>query len=360
MIDIFVVEDEAIVSEAIMSKLRKAGYNVVGSADRGKEAIKEVGKLHPDIVLMDIHLAGEMDGIDAAVVIREIHRIPVIFLTAYADAETLERAKRASPFGYLVKPFRERDMRVTIEMALMRSRLEDDLEAANRELDSFSYSVSHDLRSPLIMIEGFSRALLEDHFDSLDEDGKECVLRIREAVEHMDNLVHNFLKLARISKDQLDVAPVSLSDIAEKILERYALAEPKRCVEWEVTPNLNAKGDLHLLEICLENLLGNAWKYTMKKEEASIEFNSLSHGLQTVYFIRDNGSGFSMDKAQQIFTPLHRLHDRNEFPGTGLGLSTVQRIIRRHGGKIWFEAEVDKGATFYFTLPPPSVSGKYI
>jgi light-regulated signal transduction histidine kinase (bacteriophytochrome) len=353
MIDIFVVEDETIVAEAIMSKLRKAGYNVVGTADCGDEAIKKVGKLYPDIVLMDIHLAGDMDGIDTALVIRETHHIPVIFLTAYADGETLERAKRASPFGYLVKPFRERDMRVTIEMALMRSRLEDELEAANRELDLFSYSVSHDLRSPLIMIEGFSRLLIEDHYDSLDEYGKECVLRIREAVEHMDQLIHDFLRLARISKDHLDVGPVSLSDIAEKILTKYALAEPERCVTWEVTPNLNAKGDPHLLEICLENLLGNAWKYTLKEEDASIEFNSLAHGLQTVYFIRDNGAGFSMDKAKNIFTPLQRLHTQDEFPGTGLGLSTVQRIIRRHGGKIWFEAGVDKGATFYFTLPSP-------
>jgi len=360
MIDIFVVEDETIVAEAIMSKLRKAGYNIVGSADRGKEAIKEVGKLHPDIVLMDINLAGEMDGIDAAVVIYETHRIPVIFLTAYADVQTLERAKQASPFGYLIKPFRERDMRVTIEMALMRFRLEDDLEATNRELDSFSYSVSHDLRSPLIMIEGFSRVLLEDHFDSLDEDGKECVLRIREAVEHMDHLIHDFLKLARISKDQLDVVPVSLSDIAEKILKKYALAEPERCVTWEIAPNLNAVGDPHFLEICLENLLGNAWKYTMKKEHVYIEFNSLVHGLQTVYFIRDNGAGFSMDKTEHVFTPLQRLHDQDEFPGTGLGLSIVQRIIRCHGGKIWFEAEVDKGATFYFTLPTPSLCREYI
>jgi len=355
MVAIFVVEDETIVAEAIMSKLKKAGYNVIGSADRGEEAIEEVGKLHPDIVLMDIHLAGEMDGVDTAAAIYETHNIPVIFLTAYADVETLERTKRVSPFGYLIKPFRERDMRATIEMALMRFRLEEELEAANRDLDSFSYSVSHDLLSPLLMIEGFSRVLLEEHFHLLDEDGKECVLHIRESVEHMDSLIHDFLRLARIGQDQLNIVSVSLSDIAEKILERYTIAEPERHVTWEVIPGMNAKGDPRFLEICLDNLLGNAWKYTQKKEDAYIEFNSLSHGLQTVYFIRDNGAGFSMDRAQHIFAPLQRLHSREEFPGTGLGLSIVQRILRRHGGKIWFEAEENKGTTFYFTLPTPSI-----
>jgi signal transduction histidine kinase len=176
----------------------------------------------------------------------------------------------------------------------------------------------------------------------------------------MDSLTNDFLRVARISEDQLDIVSLSLSDIAEKILERYAAAEPERCVTWEVAPHLNARGDAHFLEICLDNLLGNAWKYTRKKKQTCIEFNSVTHGLQTVYFIRDNGSGFVMDEAQHIFAPLQRLHPRDEFPGTGLGLSTVQRIIRRHGGKIWCEAAVDKGATFYFTLPPPSSYKKYI
>ena len=359
MVDIFVVEDETIVAEAIMSKLKKARYNVVGSAERGEEAIEEISKLHPDIVLMDIQLAGEIDGIDTAALIHKTHKIPIIFLTAYVDAPTLERAKQVSPFGYLIKPFRERDMQATIEMALMRFRLEDELEATNMELDTFSYSVSHDLRSPLLIIEGFSRILLEEHFDSLDEDGQECVLRIRETVEYMESLIHNFLRLARINKDKLEIVPVSLSAIAEKILEKYAAAEPGRCVTWEVAPYLNANGDPHFLEICLDNLLGNAWKYTMKKKHACIEFNSINHGLQTVFFIRDNGSGFSMDQAKHLFAPFLRLHSKDEFPGTGVGLSTVQRIIRRHGGKIWFEAEVDKGATFYFTLPA-LLNEKYI
>lgn len=350
---ILIVEDEAIVAESIASKLRKFGYQVAGPVPTGEEAIRIAGEARPDVILMDIHLAGIVDGIDAAGEITEKFHIPVIFLTAYADDQTLERAKEVKPFGYLIKPFRERDLHATIRMAQERSRLEAELEAANRELDSFSYSVSHDLKAPLIAIDGFSQILEELYLGYLPPDGQDCLHRIRQAAVSMDGLISDFLRLSRVTRASLTLEPVDLSIIGADILNELASEEPVRNVTWSIEPDLLVTADRSLMVIALKNLLGNAWKYTGKQDGARIEMGCLQRGEMMTLYIRDNGAGFDPSKARLLFTPLQRLHSAEEFPGNGIGLATVQRIIFRHGGKIWADGAPGAGATFTFTIPGP-------
>lgn len=351
MTQVLIVEDEAIVAESIASKLRRYGYEVLDTLPTGEEAIEVAEKTRPDVILMDIHLAGKIDGIQAADRISSQYHIPVIFLTAYADEQTISRAKEAGPFGYLVKPFRERDLYITIEMARERSRLEAELEAANRELDSFSYSVSHDLRAPLIAIDGFSRILQETYAGYLPPDGIECISRIRQAANQMDHLIEDFLRLSRVTRAPVQITTLDITSIARDLLGQLATGDPDRRVSWSVEEGLRAYGDPGLVEIAFKNILGNAWKYTVHTEEAQIQVGSIMQGQMRVFYVKDNGAGFPSEKSNLLFIPLQRLHAPHEFPGNGIGLATVQRIIHRHGGRIWAEGEVGKGASFFFTLP---------
>jgi signal transduction histidine kinase len=224
------------------------------------------------------------------------------------------------------------------------------LEAVVKELESFSYSVSHDLRAPLRAIDGFASALEEDYADRLDDEGRDYLRRIRHGALRMADLIDDLLKLSRVSRSELTSQPVDLSGLAREILDRLAEAEPLRAVATAVQPGLGAQGDPGLLRAALENLLGNAWKYSSKQAQARIEFGAGEQAGETVYFVRDNGIGFDMAHAGKLFGPFQRLHHQNEFEGSGIGLATVRRIIQRHGGRIWAESMPGQGATFYFTL----------
>ncbi len=223
-------------------------------------------------------------------------------------------------------------------------------ETASREFEAFSYSVAHDLRAPLRGIDGFSQALLEDYSERLDAEGKRYLGRVREAAQHMAQLIENLLMLARVTQSDLRRERVNLSGIARVTANRLQSAQPQRQVEILITDGLYANADGRLLEIVFENLLGNAWKFTSKQAQARAEFGCVPNGEQNVFFVRDNGAGFDMSYESKLFGVFQRLHAAHEFEGTGIGLATVQRIIRRHGGRIWAESEVDRGATFYFTL----------
>ncbi len=236
------------------------------------------------------------------------------------------------------------------------------LEAANKELEAFAYSVSHDLRAPLRAMHGFSAALLSGSRDQLDEQGRHYLDRIGVAAKHMGDLIDALLDLARISRAEMSHQPVDLSGLAREIAAELQTQDPQRLVEWVIADKLPTRGDARLLSVALQNLLGNAWKFTALRPQARIEVGALPRTIPTsapasggeeeglVYFVRDNGVGFDMLYADRLFAPFQRLHGMREFPGTGIGLATVQRIIARHGGRVWAEAEVDRGATFYFTL----------
>ncbi|MCX4187561.1 ATP-binding protein [Methylophaga sp. OBS4] len=226
-----------------------------------------------------------------------------------------------------------------------------ELEHANKELEAFSYSVSHDLRSPLRSIDGFSQALLEDYEKALDETGRSYLNRVRAAAQRMGVLIDDLLKLSRVSRAEINCRDLNLSEIVQTIVNELKDSDPERQVSINIEPDVNAYGDVQLLYVALENLLNNAWKYSSKKAAAKIEFGTDNQNDTPCYYVKDNGAGFDMAYAGRLFGAFQRLHDTHDFPGTGVGLATVQRIIHRHGGHIWVEAEVDNGAVFYFTLP---------
>jgi light-regulated signal transduction histidine kinase (bacteriophytochrome) len=224
------------------------------------------------------------------------------------------------------------------------------LEAVNQELESFSYSVSHDLRAPLRSIDGFSQALLEDYGEKLDEQGRKYLGYVRQSAQQMSALIDDLLELARVTRSEFARSEVDLSKLARVVVDRLRRAEPERRVEVVVEEGLVASGDARLLELVLQNLLGNAWKFTSKTDRAHIEFRRSEAAGPRVYRVADNGAGFDMSYATKLFGVFQRLHSAREFEGTGVGLATVQRIVRRHGGDVWAEGEVGRGATLYFTL----------
>jgi PAS domain S-box-containing protein len=500
---ILVVEDERIVALDLAETLSELGYAVVGTASTGEQAVEKTREQRPDLVLMDIRLAGELDGVQAAEQIRSEREVPIVYLTAHSDDETLRRAVSTSPLGYLVKPFNSAALRCAIEIALHRREIDsslrqrerwlthtlrsicdavvttdaaervtflnpvaealtgwsndeavgrtlsdilrvveettgegvdspirraladggttvlleegavlvprlgdaiqiedsvapilgdtgdlvggvmvfratgrtasveegtrrrneqieqqvmarmEQLELANRELETFSYSVAHDLRAPLRGIEGFSQILVEDHASNLGPEGLAHLRRIRRAALRMNELIEDLLKLARVAHAHLQRANVDISGLAAAVCEVLRSVQSGRQVDVLIAPDLSVVGDPRLLRIVLENLLGNAWKYSGLCEHAVIEVGSLEKGgaSEPVIFVRDNGAGFAASQAHQLFRAFRRFHSQDQFEGTGLGLSIVQRIVERHGGRIWAESEVGQGATFFFTLP---------
>jgi len=248
-------------------------------------------------------------------------------------------------FGYVIRDFtarRKAEERVR--------RAKEGAELASLGLESFNYSIAHDLRVPLRAIDGFSRALLQDHQAALPAEAQDYLHRIHGASTRMGQLIDALLDLSRVSQVELRQEPVDLSALANAVLAQLRATQPERKVLAAVQPGLLAQGDSRLLRAVLENLLGNAWKFTGKMPEARLEFGFLAQGNLPSYFVRDNGAGFSMEHAQKLFAPFQRLHAANDFAGTGIGLATVQRIVHRHGGRVWAESQVDRGATFHFTL----------
>jgi PAS domain S-box-containing protein len=224
------------------------------------------------------------------------------------------------------------------------------LQASNQELEAFAYSVSHDLRAPLRGIRGFSDLLLDQHAGQLDAEGQDLLRRACAASQRMNSLIDDLLKLSRVGRSDLQWQRVDLSTLAESVAAELRQAEPERALDLLITPNLRASGDEHLLRIVLDNLLRNAWKFTCHQPRARIEFG-FSAEPEPAFFVRDNGVGFDMAHAGKLFGVFQRLHSISEFPGTGVGLAIVQRIILRHRGRVWAAGVVNQGATFYFTLP---------
>lgn len=260
---------------------------------------------------------------------------------------SVTRDENDKPTGFIYFSIDVTERR-NFELLLQRRGIE--LETLNKELESFSYSVSHDLRAPLRSIDGFSQALLDEYSTNLDDTGRDYLSRIRRSAQRMGQLIDDILQLSRVSRSELTLEHVNLSVLASEITAELRERNSQRQADITIAPNLAAYCDKKLVRILMENLLSNAWKYTSKKPRAVIEIGSRLVDGETVYYIKDNGAGFEIKYAHRLFSAFQRLHRPDEFEGTGIGLATVQRIVKRHGGKIWAEAEPDKGATFYFYL----------
>jgi signal transduction histidine kinase len=231
------------------------------------------------------------------------------------------------------------------EFALANRRLE----GAMQELEQFSYAVSHDLRAPLRGMEGFSRALQKDYADKLDEQGEHYLKRIQEGSRKMGELIDDLLALSRVQRDETTDEPVDLSVMAAEIADELRKTDPERDVEMEIAPGLTARGDPKLLRIALQNLISNAWKFTRDRSAARIEVGRTRTESGPAFFVSDNGAGFDMQHAGKLFVPFQRLHSDADFPGHGIGLATVQRVMHKHGGRVWAEGREGEGSTFYFT-----------
>lgn len=493
-IAVLVVEDEEIVAADLAGTLGILGYEVAGTAGTGEEAIEMAERLRPQVVLMDIWLQGQSDGIEAAQEIRRRLDVPVIYLTAHSDPATLERAKITGPFGYILKPFDQRDLTTAIQMALFkhqsdrrlreseqrlnmakdaahlgiydhdiaagvihwddrmrelwgvgadipithelfmsglhpedrvptqlaidrasdpkgdgeflaeyrvrnlfdqterwvesnakaifaeercvrfvgivqditsRKRYEEDiarlnailaakisdLEEANQQLEGFNRMVSHDLRNPLNHIHMACLIIEELNGDKFGEETKDYLHLIGKTVHRMSALIDDLLKFARVNHSDLRRERVNLSEAALSVAECLKATEADRRSDIMVAGGVIVWGDPGLLRVVLENLIGNAWKFTGMREMAVIEFGATEIDGEPAFFVKDNGIGFNSAEAAEIFTPFKRLAESSGFKGHGIGLATVERIIRRHGGKVWAEGVPDKGAAIYFTLP---------
>lgn len=487
---ILVVEDESIVAFNLQQRLSMLGYDVPAIAVSGQESIDLVAQTRPDLVLMDIHIQGDMDGIEVAAKLRETHAVPVIYLTAYSEDSTLERARKTQPYGYLLKPFSERELHATIQMAFERHRLENELndsrrllqqaldaaslgvmeldkatsnitpsprtadligwphdqpltltdliarvDAAERdaiaaklhnclndlrhfseefrvlaegttprwikidaghvsdrrvtgvvqdvserkqselrlktlneslenlvtartdqlnqslkELEAFSYSVAHDLRAPVRAIIGLSEMLVQTQPTRFDQEGIELIQRIAATGQRMRALIDALLHMARLNQVPMQLRVVDISSMASEIASLLMESEPQRVAEVRISPKLEALADPTLVRALLDNLMRNAWKFCARSKITRIDVGAKSVGGETVFFVRDNGCGFDMASADRLFGPFQRLHREDEYAGTGIGLTIVQRIVMRHGGRVWAFSEPGLGAAFHFTL----------
>jgi two-component system sensor histidine kinase/response regulator len=379
-VNILLVDDQPANLVALEAMLQGLGQNLI-KAESGREALRWLLTHEFAVILLDVKMP-EMDGFETAELIRQRDKsrhTPILFLTAGDSSQTqVVRGYAVGAVDYLVKPVVPEFVRskvavfvelakknellrrqakllaeseqAALELAETRAELVRDLEHKNRELESFSYAVSHDLRAPLRRIDSFSRAVLESQGDRLDEAGQRFLSRVREASQHMSQLIDDVLHLSRVTRADMRDQEVDLSSIAGLILTRLQDSEPERKMDAKIRPGVLVAGDSQLLKIAMENLLENAWKFTAKEPESRIEFGMMQASGEVTYFVRDNGAGFDMTYNDRLFGPFQRLHQQGEFPGNGIGLATVQRIIHRHGGRVWAEGLVGQGATFYFTM----------
>ena len=383
-VNLLIVDDHPtnlLVLEGILASLE---YNIV-TASSGKEAIEAVDLRDFALILLDVQMP-DLDGFETAEIIRKNPRsetTPIIFVTAAHPTEQfIFQGYAVGAVDYLLKPINSHILRskvsVFVELflknqevkiqALLLEKINQELqekieelsqvnqqyEKANNQLKIFNSSVSHDLRNPLTSIQTMSELLWMKSAEILSEKEKKYLQRIKTSAKRMGDIIKDLENLSLGENTAIKTEKVDLSAIAHKITHQLQENEPHRLAKFLIKEQMIIEGDEGLLQIVLENLIGNSWKYSSKKAETIIEFNVIIEAEKPVYFIKDNGAGFEMEKADKLFTPFQRLHSSQEFEGTGVGLTTVHNIIQRHGGNIWAESTPGEGAIFWFTIGYPN------
>lgn len=386
---VLAVDDSLTFLEEVAAQLRGDGYDVI-RATSGEEALELLAVEQVDGILLDILMPG-LSGVETCRRIKNspaLRHIPLILLTSLDEPDAVVEGMNAGADDYVIKSvdydvvgarlraqlrrkqfedenrrMREKVLRKEAEAHAAREKAETraallaqlevknrDLERLNHELQTFAYSVSHDLRQPLRSMDGFSQVLLEEYGAQLDARGRHYLERVRAGAQRMGELIDGLLMLSRVTRKALTRSVLQIDVLARGVVERLQEADREREVEITIAEPMEAVGDPQLIESILENLLGNAWKFSAGQQPARIEVGLLHDEDVPIYFVRDNGAGFKMDYADKLFVPFQRLHSEREFSGTGIGLATTQRIVHRHGGKIWAESRPGQGATFFFTL----------
>ena len=382
---ILAVDDSVTFLNEVSTQLHEEGYGIV-QARSGKEALELLEVQSVDCILMDVRMP-ELSGYEVCRIVKKrpaLRNIPLLMLTAADEPEAVieginsgadDYVSKSSDFTVLKarvraqlrrKQFEDENQRIrdelqekeletakahaTQQIAEARAALVDELEKKNRELEAFAYAASHDLRAPLRTVRGFSKALLDDFGSVLPAEARKHIDRVQAAASRMGNLIDALLELSRAGRADLNREPVDVSKLVRSLAEELAEAEPDRHLQWRMQEGITAFADAALVRVVFYNLLANAWKFTGKTAEARVEIGASHQGGRYVYFVRDNGVGFDCARAKRLFQPFERLHAAGDFPGAGIGLATVRRIVERHGGEIWAESTPGQGATFFLTL----------
>jgi signal transduction histidine kinase len=369
-VDILLVDDDSTKRFALKAVLAPLGQNVVEAAS-GTDALRQLLRQDFAVILLDVRMPA-MDGFETAQLIRQRPRselTPIIFVTALNQGETnAGRGYELGAVDFVFAPVVPAILRAKVavfvelyraqqELRRYRTQLEHLVEerttaltAINRELEAFSYLVSNDLRAPLLAFDGLSEALLADYGGKLDDRAKDYLKRMRRASQRMGDVFDGLQSLFRVTGGDIHREKVDVSAMAAEIVDEMKASKTDRHVTVTILPDLSVSGDARLVRILLGNLISNAWKFTGNKEGASIEIGREGVDGEARLFVRDNGAGFDMINAHKLFGAFQRLHSQSEFPGMGIGLATVRRIVNRHGGRVWAEGAVGEGATFYFVL----------
>jgi signal transduction histidine kinase len=370
VVNILLVDDDPTKRFALKTVLAPLGETIV-EASSGADALRQLLRQEFAVVLLDVRMP-MMDGFDTAQLIRQRPRselTPIIFVTALDKAETdMGRGYELGAVDFVFAPVVPAILRAKVgvfvdlyraqqELRRYRTQLEDLVEerttaltAINRELEAFSYSVSHDLRAPLLAFDGLSKALLDDYGERLDSRAREYLQRMSGASQRMGAVFDGLQSLFRLTSGEIHREQVDISALAAEIAEETRELNPDRQVTVTIAPELSASADARLMRILLGNLISNAWKYTSTKQNAAVEVGREVVDGEVRHFVRDNGVGFDMLYSHKLFGAFQRLHSQSEFPGAGIGLATVRRIVNRHGGRCWAEGAVGEGATFYFVV----------
>ncbi|MGY6529700.1 MAG: response regulator [Cyanobacterium sp.] len=357
--DILIVDDVPENLQLLFTMLTDHDYDVRRVLS-GKQALQVIEIEPPDLILLDIKMPN-LDGYEVCKILKsqeKTQHIPVIFLSALNDTFDKVHAFKVGGVDYITKPFQIEEVVIRVENQLRLLKMQREIERKNeqlillnQDLEAFSYRVSHDLKNKIHVINGFSQLIAQEFSHQFEPNVKEYFQYIYDEGKRMAEVIRDLLRLSQVQNIEIEYSTFNISEVVSEISDKFRIENKNRTVDFIITPELYCQGDINLMRIVVENLLENAYKYSSKTENPRIEFGLLKKGNQNVYFIKDNGAGFDPNTAKKLFTPFHRLHTDREFKGTGIGLSTVKRIIQRHHGEIWYDAAPNKGATFYFYLP---------
>lgn len=361
---ILIVEDEGIIALDLKGRLNRLGYEVPAIAASGGEAFKYALDIKPDMILMDIRIKGDMDGVDTAHRIREFTNIPVIFISAHADAHTIERVKETCPYGYLTKPFNEKELLTTIETGLYKhdvekkllerneqlTKFQDELIRSNAELQEFAYIASHDLQEPLRMISSYVQLLERRYKGKLDDDADQFIDYVVDGADRMQKMIRGLLDYSRVGTKGMDFAETEFTNVLDQALTNLqaSIQESGAVITHDPLPSISVDS-LQMTQL-FQNLIGNAIKFRNSLPPA-IHISAEQTADEWVFSISDNGIGIDPEYADRIFKVFQRLNTRDEYEGTGIGLSICKKIVQRHGGRIWLKSNNGSGSIFYFTIP---------
>lgn len=350
--EILLVDDTPEHIDASVAVLRQNNYKI-RIATKGPTALKLIEQHKPDLILLDVYMP-EMDGFEVCKEIKgnaELESIPIIFLTASNDEDSIRKGFELGAQDYVIKPFHSSELLARVNTHIKLKQQTEHLQHANRELDSFCYTISHDLKAPLLSMNKLIDFFEADYKSKMDKDGHELLGTIREKSAEVINIIDHLLEFSKMCELQMFKQPVDLKQLFIEVYSELMNNGSKRQVDFNVYPLPVIIGDPVMIKLLITNILSNALKYTRNRKLACIEVRSSENDIEQIVSVHDNGVGFNMEYSSRLFGVFQRLHSQTEFEGSGIGLAICQRIIERHNGTVWLTGEEDKGATFYFTVP---------